>query len=237
MNKLYNEDIKERFLAEQYENEATRVTIRNVFYKTELIESVLDKDLYECTLEELGKCIENTNPHTNNVARSNGRFISQYISWAIEQRLRKNTINPLKGVIPEFYDKFVDHSRKIHFSIDEFIDLLENEAMYNQQDKSLLCLFFEGVIGEQFSQIRELKFSDIDFENKTIYVKERDYHVPVHEKCIEYLEKTRDEKTYYQYNSNSKEFVEKPLLESEFIFRNIQSPRGVPNEPIKQNVI
>lgn len=237
MNKLYNEEIKERFLTEQYENEATRITIRNVFYKTELIESVLDKDLFECTLEELGKCIENTNPHTNNVARSNGRFISQYISWAIEQRLRKNTINPLKGVLPEFYDKFVDHSRKIHYSIGELIDLLENEVIYNQQDKSLLFLMFEGVIGEQFSQLRELKYSDIDFENKTVFVKERDYYVPVHEKCIEYLERTRDEKTYYQYNNNTKEFAEKLLLESDYVFRNIQSPRGVPSESVKQNVI
>jgi hypothetical protein len=83
MSKLYNEEIKEQYLL-QYDNEQTQKTIRNVFQNTALIEEILDKDLYEFSLEELGKAISNTNPASKNVARSNGRFISSYISWSIE---------------------------------------------------------------------------------------------------------------------------------------------------------
>jgi integrase len=202
------------------------------------VESVLGKDLYECTLEEIGKAIENTNPHTVNVARSNGRFISQYITWCIEppQRLRKNTINPLKGVLPEWYDKFVDKTRKIHYSYDEFIGLLEDENMYNGQDQAFLFLIWEGIIGERYSQLQELKFSDVDFENKTIYVKERNEKITVSDDCIKYLEKARSQNTYYQWNPNTKEFAEKELLPSEYIFKNVKSPRGQENEPVKMNV-
>src|SRR5205085_10531876 len=163
MGKLYNEETKERFLS-TYENEQTQTTIRNVFFKTELVESVLEKDLYDFTVEELGKAIENTNPHTANVARSNGRFLSQYISWAIESRLRKNALNPLKGVVPDWYDRFIDKNKKIHYSIKEFIDLLEQ--IDNGQDQAFLFMIWEGVMGERFSQLQELTYDDVNKDNK-----------------------------------------------------------------------
>jgi integrase len=236
MSKLYNEEIKERFLS-QYDNEATQKTIRNVFQNTYLIENTLEKDLYEQTLTELGKSIENTNPASKNVARSNGRFISQYLSWAIENGYKESNLNQLKGVEPSWFDSFVDQTRKIHFSYDEFTDLLQGDTLQNATDKALLFLMWEGIIGEQFSQIKELQFSDINTDDCTIYVKERNCHIKVDVKCIEYLEKANNENTYYQYNSSTQEFSEKSLLQSNFIFKTIRSPRGMENEPIKTNVI
>jgi integrase len=238
MSKLYNEEIKEQYLL-QYDNEQTQKTIRNVFQNTALIEEILDKDLYEFSLEELGKAISNTNPASKNVARSNGRFISSYISWSIEapHRYRKNTINPLKGVLPEWFDSFVDQTRKIHYSYEEFIDLLEGDTLQNAADKALLFLMWEGIIGEQFNQIKELQYSDINWNDCSIYVKERNRHIKVDVKCIEYLEKARNENTYFQYNSSTQEFNEKELLNSNFVFKTIRSPRGLENEPIKTNVI
>lgn len=236
VNKLYNEEVKERFLS-QYDNEQTQITMRNVFYKTELVESVLGKDLYEFSLDELGKAIENTNPHTRNVAMSTGRFISQYITWAIEppERIRKNALNPLKGVTSEFYDKLIDKTRKIHHSYEEFLELLSQ--LDNSQDAALLFLFWEGIIGERFSQIQALKLSDVNFDNSTIYVKERDEDVSVDPECLKYIEKANDEKTYYYYNMKTKEITEKELLPSEYIFKNVKSPRASENQMIGMSVI
>jgi integrase len=238
MGKLYHEEIKERFLS-TYDNEQTRQTIRNVFFNTELIESVLNKDIYDFSLEELGKAIENTRPFNANVARSNGRFLSQYISWAIEppERLRKNTINPLKGVLPEWYDNFVDKSRKIHYSFNEFLELLEDPSLHNNQDKALLFTLFEGISGEQFSQIRDLQESDIDFENKTVYIKERDYTMQVSDECIKYLEKACNEKTYYNFNSKTNDFNERDLLNSPFVFKTTRSPRSSEGQPVGMSML
>jgi integrase len=236
MNQLYNEEIKEKFLS-QYDNEATKTTIRYMFYKTFIVENTLDKDLFEQNLTEIGKSIENTNPQSKNVASANGRFISSYISWAIENGYRESNLNPLKGIDTDWYNNFIDQTKKIHDSYEEFLELLEDESIMNNQDKAFLFCVFEGIIGEQFSQLKELKYSDINFKDNTIYIKERDYYVTVDVKCIEYLEKTRSEKTYYQYNSNTKEFSEKELLPSQYVFKNIKSPRGQENEPVKTNVI
>jgi integrase len=234
MTNLYNEEIKERFLS-QYDNEATQKTIKNVFQNTFIIENTLEKDLFEQNLTELGKSIENINPHTNNVARSTGRFISNYISWAIENGYRESNLNPLKGVEQEWYDKFVDRTRKIHYSYEEFLSLL-NE-LQNNQDKALLFLLWNGISGERFSQLQELQVSDINFEDKTVYVKERDYHVPVSDECINILEKAINEKTYYSYVPKSKEFKEKDLLESPYLLKNVKSPRTVEGSKISMAVI
>jgi hypothetical protein len=165
MEKIYNKEIKERFLS-TYDNEMTQNTIRNVFVKTFLVENTLEKDLFSMNLSEIGKAIENTRPHTAIVARSVGRFISQYITWATENGFRKSNINQLKGLEPTWYDNFVDKSRKIHYSLSELHSLLEE--MHNGQDQAFIYLMFSGIIGNSFSQLKELKFSDVDWENNKI---------------------------------------------------------------------
>jgi integrase len=106
---------------------------------------------------------------------------------------------------------------------------MEDENMMNGQDQAYLFLIFEGILGEKFSELRELKFSDINWDKKTVYVKERNKHIEVTDECIKYLQKAFNENTYYQYNSESGQFSEKELLESQYIFKNIRSPRGTEN--------
>lgn len=231
MKKLYNEEIKEKFL-QTYENEQTQKTIRNVFDKSELIESVLEKDLYDFTTTEIGKVIANANPHSVPVAKSISRFISQYISWAMPYR--ESNLNPLQGVNPDWYDNFVDHTKKIHYSYDEFIDLLE--AMQNGQDQAFLFLIFEGIIGQKFSELRELHFSDINWDTNEVYIKERNEKIKVSADCMKYLDKAYKEKTYFTFNPETKEYNEKPLLDSEYVFKNLSSPRSLPGQMVNPSV-
>lgn len=235
--KLYNEEFKERFLS-QYENEDTQKTIRNVFYKSELIESVLDKDLANFNIAEIGKCISNSAPHSISVSKSLGRFISSYISYAIENGYREGSnINPLKGVDDSYYEKFVDKTKKIHYSYSEFLELLEDKNMHNAADKSFLFLIWYGISGERFSELQQMKQSDIDFDTNEIFISARNKKITVSDECIKYLEKTCKEKTYYQYNIGTGEFSEKEMLDSPFLFRNIKSPRGTEGLPIGMNVL
>lgn len=236
MSKLYNEEIKERFLS-TYDNESTQTTIRNVFAKTELVESVLEKDLYSMNLTELGKSIENTNPYNLNVAKSTGRFISQYLTWCTENGYRESNINPLKGVDDEFYDKYVDKSKKIHFSFDEFLTLLEDKSLHNAQDKSFLFLMFEGLMGEQFSELRELTINDINWDENKIFIKSRNQYIEVSKECIKYLEKTINEKTYYNYNSKTKDFNERELLPSPYVFKTTKSPRSTEGQMVGMSML
>jgi uncharacterized protein with ParB-like and HNH nuclease domain/integrase len=232
-NKLFNDTLKEQYLS-TFENEQSRKTIRYIFYKTYSAEDLLEKDLYNFNSTEISKMLKNMNTLNLSVARSNGRFITKYISWAIDQGYRLDKLNPMKGIDDSYYDDLVDKSKKVHHSFSEFLELLD--GLENSQDQALLFLMWEGVIGEQFSQINKLKYSDVDFKNNTIYVIERDCHVAVDVKCIKFLEKTKSDKFYYQYNSNTREFTKKELLDSPFVFRNVKSPRGKANQPVNINV-
>jgi hypothetical protein len=95
---------------------------------------------------------------------------------------------------------------------------------------------FTGIIGNSFSQLKELKFTDIDWENKEVYVKERDIKIPVTDECLKYLDKAYKQDTYYTYNPTTKEYTEKDLLPSSFIFKNIKTPRAKEYEPVGQSV-
>lgn len=237
MSGLYNEEIKERFLS-QYDNEQTKKTIRNVFQNTCDVEDTFEKDLYDFTMDQIGKVIKNyIKPHTASVASSNGRFISQYISWAISEGHRKSNLNPLKGTTDDFYDDLIDKTKKVHYSYSEFLGLLEDKNMHNAADKSFLFLIWYGISGERFSELQQMKQSDIDFDTNEIFISARNKKITVSDECIKYLEKACKEKTYYQYNSSTGEFSEKEMLDSPFLFRNIKSPRGTEGLPIGMNVM
>lgn len=235
MSEFYNEHIKNRYL-ENLNNENSRATIQYVFKASKRAEEIKGMDLYNFSKEDIELVMENMTITSNHTARANANYISNYITWCIKHGYRENNLNPLDTIDRKWSAKFVDRTIKIHYSYEEFIDLLEDPLMQNGQDQAFLFLLWEGIIGERFSELQELKFSNVDFENNTVYVKERNEKVSVSEDCIKYLQKAYNQNTYYQWNSNTREFSEKELLESEFIFKNVRSPRGLPNQPVKINV-
>ncbi|PLR99549.1 phage lytic cycle repressor MrpR family protein [Bacillus sp. T33-2] len=224
MSRLYNEEIKEKFLSENYENEQTRKTIRNVFYKSEPIENVLDKDLYNFNLDEIGNVIKNSNPLSASVARSTGRFLTQYITWAAPYR--KSNLNPVKGVTNEWYDQFSDKTKKIHFSEDELFNGVI-EQLENAQDQALIALIFEGIIGKGFSELKPLHYNHINWNTNEITVPERDGEkVQVSDRVMRYVEQAYKQRTYSTFNEETQNYNERELLQSDYIFKNIKSPRA-----------
>lgn len=234
MDKLFNGEIKERYLSERFENEDSQSTVRHLFQKSELIEDILEKDLYNFNLTEIGKVVQNMNPFSNSVAKQYSRTISRYISWAISTGLRDNNINPLKGAGTKWAEQFVDRTKKIHYSETELDELLKQ--MINAQDKLYLRLMFEGVSQEE---IRRLKIADVNWDNSqiTVYEEDQDRVVRLSEKCMGYLEKAINEKTYYIYNRETGERKEKELLESEYIIKNVKSARSQEGTQILPSVI
>lgn len=223
MDKLYNAEIKERYLNEQYgENEGSQTTVRYLFYKTELIEDILKKDLYNFNLEEIGKAISNTNPYSANVAKSHSRFISKYISWSISAGLRDNNIHPMKGTSADWAVEFVDKTKKIHFSFTEMNDMVE--GLQNAQDQALIWLLFEGVQGERFSEIRHLNYYTVNWETNELYLQDDNgakRTVTVTDQCMRYIKNAYEQEVY-----RSEKEKERPLMRSDFILRNAYAPRS-----------
>lgn len=233
--KLYNQELKEKYLHERFENEDSRNTIRYIFKSAELIEDILQKDVYNFNLVEIGKVIKNANPHSPFVARSYGRLLSKYISWAIEPMgLRENNIHPMKGVDDSWYDSLVDKTKKTHWSKEEFIELLEK--LPNAQDQAFLALMFEGVVGNKFEELRNISYYDIDWNNNELTVRERnDYKIKLDDVFMRFLKNANDAQVYRTFDKETGGYKERDLLSSNYLFKNIKS-RAKERDPVSYQV-
>lgn len=232
-NKFYNPEIKERFLS-TYENDQTKNTIKYVFYNSQPTEELLEKDLFDFNLIEIGKVIKDSNPHSLTTAKATGRFITKYIAWAIDEYLREDNINPLRAIDDSFYEPLIDKTKKTHYSEDEFNDLLER--LPNAQDQAFLRLIYEGLMGKAFSELQELHFNDINWHTNEIYIKERDEKMKVTDICMRYLQNAYKQQIYYTFDKDKGEHNERELLQSDYIFKNLKSPRSIVGEPVKPSV-
>jgi hypothetical protein len=217
---MYNEEIKQRFL-DTYDNEGTRNTMKYIFFSSYGNELPLGKDLYDFSLDEIGKVIAESRPKSVSVAKSKARFISQYISWAIYDNLRKNAINPLQKEINdnEWLSEFVDPELKQFIS---YNDIKEYEVgLVNQQDIVILKLIFSGVYGHSSSELRNLKISDVG-EDGTLRLyddKKGERTVKVDEDTLNTIHKAYRETTYQSSNGQGERQKESDLIDNEYIIR------------------
>jgi integrase len=236
MSEFYNEVIKNRYL-DTLDNEGSRATIKYIFLASKRAEEIKEMDLYNFSKEDIELVLENMNMTSYHTARANTNYISNYITWCIKHGYRENNLSPLDTIDSTWSRKFVDRTIKIHYSYEEFIDLIEDKNMLNAQDQCFLFLIFEGVLGERFSELTELRYENFDFENKTVYIKDRDKSISLSNECLKYVEKAYNQDTYYAYNLKTKEFNEKQLLSSPYLFKNLKSPRSTENVPVGMSVL
>lgn len=221
-NKLYNEQIKERFLATY--PESTRPGYRRVFIVSKRTEQLLGKDLYDFNLQEIEDVLHDLAPTTNAASQTNGRIVTAYISWAIEEGLRRNNINPLKIVDPQYFTKFVDPSINIFFS-EKRLRNIEDQCI-NYQDCAIFRLLFEGVEGKKLSEIRNLKKKDIDYKNNQLVLTDEDGNQRVLEvspRAIDMVQKASKETIYHKKNGepieNERIRPYTDLVDNEYVFR------------------
>lgn len=224
MDKLYNGEFKEKYLNEKFENEDSKTTTRYIFRKSELIEDILGKDLYDFNIIEISKVLQNANPHSISVAKSYARAISSYISWCIDPiGIREDNIHPMKGIKMSWAEQFVDKTKKIHFSKQEMENLVEKKVV-NAQDQAFIWMIFEGVQGEKFSELRNLKYDMINWNKNQLRLINEDHServINVSDQCMRYITNAFKEKKYKTPSEK-----ERQLVESDFVLRNVFSPRS-----------
>jgi site-specific recombinase XerD len=229
---MYNAKVKKEFLKylkekENYEEE-TLTVIRYVFDKSQDIEEILEKDLYDFSADEIKQVLLNANKSTLNAVRSFASMINKYMEWAVP-RYSKSNINPMGLLSTKDYQECIDHSRKLFISEDELEEI--EEQLVNYQDKIVLRLPFEGVNGYEVSEMINLKVYDVNFEKKRLRLyddKNGERFINVSERCVEIIKGAIDEKTYYARN-NEKESKhgksEYPYYETDYVIKNVLTGR------------
>ncbi|MCR8633932.1 tyrosine-type recombinase/integrase [Paenibacillus radicis (ex Xue et al. 2023)] len=220
---IYNAGCKEQFLS-MYPVKSG-ITYRNFFDKTKHVEHRLEKDIYEFELPEIEDFFTGLHIDYISTARSYGRICTKYVDWAISKGYKNNNENPLRNVRTKWFEQFVREEAKIFYSRKEISEILDD--CVNAQDSVIVCLVFEGILGQAGAEIRNLKISDIDFVKHRLNLTDNDGSrrvVEVTSDCIALLVRAISEKKYYKSNGkmegsgNVRDFTE--LIESEYVIRS-----------------
>ena len=239
LENAYNKETKLKFIEEQYsESEASQYIVSLIFKKTAKWEKSDIKDIYDYDYEELQSLLTNIKPYSLDDAKRKGRYLYFYISWAIENSLRKGNINPLLSVPDEFYESTIDNNKKIHFTYDEIIDIVED--VRNAQDQALIMLMFDGIKGEEFKELIGLQYQNIDWNNGIININREDrltgnnvnIDIKVSDRVLYFLERAHHAKTYFTDDEKNR-----PLIESNYILKNTKSPRTKEGNPVSAPLV
>ncbi|NHN34626.1 tyrosine-type recombinase/integrase [Paenibacillus agricola] len=238
---MFNREVKDKFLS-MYINEDTRQTYKRIFNKSEYAEKRFGEDLYSFSKDEIEEVLYDLSPLTPLASQTNGRIVTAYITWAMNNGYRK-TINPLVAASPAWFDKFVDKTFKIYFSKSEIQDI--EAYCENAQDKVLISLFFEGLSGKEFKEIRHIKKNDIDYDKNIIYLTNNPINRKIfeikNERTMSVLRQAADQTKYYKKNGEMEEVDNvrnyTDLVKNEYLIRSSFTKTENMISPVDKSVI
>lgn len=221
-DKFYNEEIKREFM-KQYA-EGTQKILSRIFKVSQVVESDLDKDLYNFNREELRKLFFLYMPKTIYSSRANVQWCSKYIDWAIENNYSKG-LNPLETVNKEWEEQFVNKSIKKYWTKKEIDKIITSRK--NAQDAVIVSLLWNGVRGTGNSELLNLTKIDVDAFNNKLHLyddlEQKHRTIIVDDECIKLCQQALEESEYEKLNGNTSKDIKSPttiLIENEYILRS-----------------
>src|SRR5690606_21423647 len=136
-----------------------------IFKRTKETEEALNKDIYDMGKFELAEVIKALSASTVNSAYTKAVQLEMYIDWAIENGYVESNINPLTNINKkEWVATFVATYKQEVFTRKDILNLCETD-LYNVADKAILLCVFEGIAGEGYSEMLNLRTKDLKEEN------------------------------------------------------------------------
>ncbi|WP_434579212.1 phage lytic cycle repressor MrpR family protein [Thermoanaerobacterium thermosaccharolyticum] len=201
MSKIYNKELKNRFM-EQY-LDSTKMAYEIIFKKTAKTEEQLGKDLCNFNFSEIDGLLYSMGAKTIESLVSAVSVLSGYTDFCI-----------LEGYVPtkmNYYRQFTDKEllkkylnrfalRKMYLKNKEELQLIKSRCD-NAQDKVIFALLWEGVMGENLEELVNLKVEDVDFENNRIHIEGKHERIMTVERdTINSIQDAIEEKYYIRRN-------------------------------------
>ena len=214
---LFNLELKNEFLSSMIGtktiSEDTSKSYTRIFNVTKPSEYALNKDLSEFTLEEMETILYNFQANNRNTVESYARIISSYLNWSYQHN--KTQTNVLSSLKPTDFEKYLTNEE--NYFTDKLLRRWE-DGCANYQDAVLLRLLFNGIGGKQMSEIRNLKKTDVDFDNKRLRLvntlksdsnglplKFTERWIDVDDRTLDLIRGAIDKKTYLKKNGDMAE--------------------------------
>lgn len=204
MNKIYNEELKNRFM-EQYPD-STKMAYEIIFRKTAKTEEQLGKDLCNFNFSEIDGLLYSIGAKTVESLVSAVSVLSGYTDFCI-----------LEGYVPtkmNYYRQFTDKEllkkylnrfavKNMYLKNKQELQLIKN-ICDNAQDEVVFALLWEGVMGEGLEELVNLKIEDVDFENNRIHIEgKHERIITVEQDTIDSIQDAIEERFYIRKNETN----------------------------------
>lgn len=230
---MYNGEAKLRYL-ESFEEEQTAYITSFIFKSTKKTETALNKDIYDMNKFELEEVIKALSASTVNSAYTKSVQLEMYIDWAIENGYVESNINPLTNINKkEWVEPFVATYKQQVFTRKDILNLCDD--LYNVADKAILLCVFEGIAGEGYSEMLNLRTEDLKEIDDKFYAtltnkNESTRTIEISKELFEFLHQADQEIYYYNKNGEAtgERYQRSEYVESEYIFK--KTTRGKQTE-------
>lgn len=231
---LFNEIIKRQYL-NTIAHEDTKENVSYTFKKTCQTEKMYGKDIFDMNINELSDIMWAFEPSSTNSAYNCLHKLQQYIDWASVSGYRQTNINPFSFIENKrkWASQFVAVRKKSLFSREEILHMCTQ--LVNFPDKALLLALFEGISGYDFSELLNLRLTDLNQNNGVFSANLYDgqsgkRQIFISETLFEYLHETANTSIYYNKNgmstsrrSSSSRFVETPSIFKKLARGNVEN--------------
>lgn len=221
--KIYNQEIKERFLNSI---DLSRYPIRwweRLFEKTYIFEHSKQKDFYSFTVPEIlefYKFLDIATIAPLVVYNTNAVI---YAQWALNENLITDGQNHFDVIDVEVLNSCISKG-KLNQSILTY-DMFQNliiRRILNDQDKFVFFCLFEGIKGKDYQEIVDIKISDINETALTINLGKREMSIP--QEFVDVAHKADQQTVYYTLSDRN---IESKLIPSIKIFKEKHNSTGV----------
>lgn len=213
----------------------TLKTIQTLFHKVEKFEELFNKDLYDFNTVELTTFLASLRSSKKTVISSNVSRIRAYTDYAKKNSLTTITVPGVDLISNNDFDEILFHAKYEgkFVTYNELFNIVDK--LKNYQDKVILVLAWNGIMGEGYKDMLSLKSTQ--FSYKTATIKLPNAKVKLDDRSCDIINRAISECKYLTYK-DGKDF--KTLNDdSPYIIkgRKYDNYTGEINPPLKENAI
>lgn len=221
--KIYNQEIKERYLTSIDINQYPPRWWERVFEKSYILEQTKDKDLYSFTVPEILEFYKFLDVGTLAPLTIYNTNLIKYAQWALNENLIHDGQNHFDGLDNELLVTCVNtvKTKQSILSYDTFMKIIR-QGIINEQDKFVFFCLFEGIKGKDYQDIVDMNISDIDKKNLEVHLGGgRTVSVP--QDFIDIAELADKQMVYYGLTEKTMEIK---LIPSDKIYKEKNNSQG-----------
>ena len=219
---MYNENIKRRYIQEKESTTNTpKGYLERQFNKSENFEQRLEKDISNFTVYEIEDFYKTLNIKTVESLTVLNSHLSLYTQWCLQQNLVLDCQNHFAEIVNSSLVNYINTFalKKSIITREELYSWLDE--LINPSDAFIMLALFEGLEGENYCELVNLKMSDFDIENNKVHLC-TGRELTVSSKLIA-LAKESNEKMEYISPNIGREF---PFINEDLIIKNYPNCRS-----------